>query len=183
MKINKKVTIIFLTIFILLYITIALVETINLSSKNVNEAFEKFVDSELATDRFNKSEICNKVIHSIDENNTFVILELNKDVAIVQFKKGLFGWKLKHFNYNTNKGLSYSGVNSSNEHQYYGIIPENLFADTQMVKVNDMTAKIIKLNEKTGFWYLISKNKGNNDNFDNINIYFLNFDREVIKKL
>jgi len=64
-------------------------------------------------------------------------------VIVAQFEERLFGWMLKYYSYNRNGGSSYSGVRSSNENIFYGVIPEDILDKTHAIKVNDIEAATI----------------------------------------
>ncbi|WP_164669976.1 hypothetical protein [Virgibacillus doumboii] len=173
---RKKATLIFVTTIIFIYGIFAVIETINLSSKTVDEAFEKFINSEFKTDGA-QNEIGDKAFYRVD-NYTFVPFEVGNNVSLVQFEKGIFGWKRKYYSHNENGDYSYSSVQSSKNNLFHGVIPKDLVTETKNIKVNGIDAEIIMLNDKAGIWIMMNDN--NEDNLNNINIDFLNAGGNVV---
>ena len=160
---------------ILIFAIIAVVETVSLSSKTVDKAFEKFIKSELKT----KNEISDKVVYPYgDGDYGLVVYEMDGHISVVQFEKGLFGWKQKYYSHDENEGYSYS----NNSELFHGVIPKDIVTKTKSVKVNNLDAKIITLNDKTKVW-VMTKNKLNKDNFDTIYVNFLDNDGKVIGEI
>jgi hypothetical protein len=104
-------------------------------------------------------------------NSAFVPFEVSDKVSLVQFEKGLFGWKRTYYSHNSNEGYSYSTVVDGNENiLLHGIIPKDIVTEIKTIKVNGHDADIIMLNDITGIWLMMDENKGN---FNNIKITFL----------
>lgn len=168
---RTKTILIFVISIILVYAIFASIETANLSSKTVDEAFEKFINSEFKTE-VAQNEIGDKEFYRIG-NYTFVPFEVGNNISLVQFVKGKFGLKEKYISQGENRGYSYSSVvdKLNEEILLHGVIPEDIVTETKTVRVNGIDADLVILNDKTKFWLLMNNN--NQIKFSNINIDFL----------
>ncbi|MUK87894.1 hypothetical protein GMD78_05710 [Ornithinibacillus sp. L9] len=177
----KKVTLVFVTMIIFIYAFLAIIETIHISSSTVDEAFEKFINSEFKTESA-RDKIGDKASYRYDDY-AIIPFEVGNDVSLVQFKKGLFGWKIDFYSHNSNKGYSYSSMvdESSGEILLHGVIPRDIVTSTKNIKVNGIDADIFMLNDKAGIW-LMTNNK-NKENFDNIKIDFIDEVDNVIGEM
>ncbi|WP_216831402.1 hypothetical protein [Alkalihalobacterium elongatum] len=137
---TSKITLIFVTLIVFIYAILAIIETVNLSSKNVDQAFETFIASEFKTE-VAQNEIGDKEFYEKD-NYTFVPFEFGNHVSLVQFEKGIFGWKLSYYSYATNKDYSYSSVvdRLAGDILLHGVIPEDIVTETKSVAVNGIDA-------------------------------------------
>ncbi|MGM9930887.1 hypothetical protein [Pradoshia sp.] len=158
---------------IILYALFASIGEVRQSSKTVDEAFEKFKKE------FVYSEISDKQFYLI-ENSTFLLFEAGNTVSLVQFEKGIFGWKPTYYSHDEDRGLSYSSSFDFGEALLHGVIPEEITNETNTVKVNGIEADIVKLNDKTRVWILINNKP---KNFSNINIDFLDKDGHIISEI
>ncbi|CEG27203.1 hypothetical protein [Bacillus sp. B-jedd] len=166
---SKKVTLIIGTTLIFIYALFAVEETISQRSKTVEEAFEKYINSEFKIEVTQK-EIGDKAFYRKGKF-AFVPFELSDNVSLVQFEKGLFGWKRTYYSHNSNEGYSYSTVVDGNgDILLHGVIPRDIVTEIKTIKVNGHDADIIMLNDNTGIWLMINENK---NNFKNIKISFL----------
>jgi hypothetical protein len=176
---SKKVTLIIGTTIIFIYSIFAIKETISLSSKTVDEAFEKYINSEFKTEVAQK-EIGDKEYYRTG-NSAFVPFEVSDKVSLVQFEKGVFGWKRAYYSHNNNEGYSYSTVVDGNgDILLHGVIPRDIVTEIKTVKVNAHDADIIMLNDKTGIWLMMNENK---NNFNNIKISFLDEGGNVVAEM
>jgi hypothetical protein len=151
----SKIAFILAIIVFLVYVICGINETINLSSRTVDIAFEKFLKTDFKTNyqSLQNEDFVNKKVYRT-KKFAVVPFEVGNQVSIVVFQKGLFGWKMMEFSHNQQSlGYSYS----SDSPLIYGIIPENLASKTHILKVNGKEAKIIKLNQKTKVWLFINK--------------------------
>ena len=176
MEKRNKFTLTLVTSFILIYAILAVVETVSLSSKTVDEAFEKFIKGELKSE----NEIGDKVVYPYgDGDYELVIYEMGGHISLVQFEKGLFGWIRTFYSHDKNGGYSYS--NNNNE-LFHGVIPKDIVTKTKSVKVNNIDAEIITLNDKVKVWIMIN-DEGDKHDFDNIYVNFLDNDGKVIGEI
>lgn len=178
---RTKTISIFVISMIFIYAIFASIETVNLSSKTVDEAFEKFINSEFKTE-VAQNEIGDKEFYRIG-NYTFVPFEVGNNVSLVQFEKGKFGWKQTYYSQGEDRGYSYSSVvDELNEDiLLHGVIPKDIVTETKTIKVNGIDADIVMLNDKTRIWILMNNN--NQKNFSNINIDFLDNVGNIIGKI
>jgi hypothetical protein len=178
---RTKATLIFVTSIVFIYAIFAVIETVNLSSKTVDEAFEKFINSEFKTE-VAQDEIVDKEFYR-NGNHTFVPFEVGNNVSLVQFEKGIFGWKLSSYSHDRNEGYSYSSVvdEINGDILLHGVIPKDIVTETKTIKVNGKDADIIMLNDKAGIWIMMSNN--NQENLDNISIEFLDNVGNIIGKM
>ena len=175
MEKRNKFILTLVTSFILIFAILAVVETVSLSSKTVDEAFEKFIKGELKSE----NEIGDKVVYPYgDGDYDLVIYEMDGHISLVQFEKGLFGWKQKYYSNDKNGGYSYS----NNNELFHGVIPKDVVTETKNVKVNNLDAEIISLNDREKVWIMI-KDEGKNYDLDNINVKFLDNDGKVIGEI
>lgn len=152
----SKIAFILAIIIFLVYVICGINETINLSSRTVDIAFEKFLKTDFETNyqSLQNDDILNKKVYRT-KNFAFVPFEVGNQVSIVVFQKGLFGWEMLEFSYNQDSGgYSYS----SDRPYFYGLIPKNLAPKTYVIKVNGKEARIIKLNPATKVWVFINQN-------------------------
>lgn len=177
---RKKITLIIGISIIFIYAIFAIIETVNLSSKTVDEAFEKFINSEFKT-KVVQNEIGDKEFYR-KGSSTFVPFEISDNVSLVQFEKGVFGWKRTYYSHNSNDDYSYSTVvdELSGDILLHGVIPKDVVTEIKTIKVNGKDADIIMLNEKTGIWLMMNDNK---DNFNNIKIDFLDDVDNVVAEM
>ncbi|CAM3878805.1 hypothetical protein [Mesobacillus thioparans] len=176
---SKKVTLIIGATIILIYAIFAIADTVSQSSKTVDEAFERYINSEFKTEVVQK-EIGDKKFYR-KGHSTFVIFEVSDKVSIVQFEKEVFGWKRTYYSDNRNEGDSYSTVVDGNgDILLHAVIPRNIVNEIKTIKVNGHDADIIMLNDKTGIWLMMNENK---DNFNNIKISFLDEVGNVIAEM
>ncbi|MEK4535848.1 MULTISPECIES: hypothetical protein [Peribacillus] len=178
---RTKATLIFVTTIVFIYAILAIIETVNLSSKTADEAFEKFINSEFKTE-VAQNEIGDKEFYRIG-NYTFVPFEVGNNVSLVQFEKGIFGWKLSYYSQDENGGYSYSSVvdELNGDILLHGVIPKDIVTKTKTIKVNGKDADIVMLNDKAGIWIMMNNN--NQENFDNIKIEFLDNVGNIIGKM
>ncbi|WP_059170262.1 hypothetical protein [Bacillus sp. FJAT-27445] len=179
-KRTKTISILAILI-IFIYAIFAINEEVSLSSKTVDEAFEKFINSEFMAE-VAKNKIGDKEFYRIG-NYTFVPFEVDNNVSLLQFEKGIFGWKQTYFSHGENGGYSYSSVVDvlNGDILLYGVIPKDIVTETKTIKVNGIDADIIMLNDKTGIWILIKNNS--QKNFANITINFLDNVGNIIGKM
>lgn len=177
---NHKKTIIFSIIAIVcIYAALAVIETKNLSSKTVYQAFEKFSHDEFTKQQQGK--ILDPVFYQ-EKNTAFVPFIIGNDIALTQFDKGLFGWKQSYYSRDRNEAFSYStSVVDDRVTLYHGSIPSDITGQTHAVKINDKEAKILKLNQDVKVWILANVNDREQDD-DNVHIDFLDEDGAVIRK-
>ncbi|MBT2695737.1 hypothetical protein [Bacillus sp. ISL-55] len=177
---RKKATIIIGTSIIFIYVIFAIIETVNLSSKTVEEAFEKFINSEFKTE-VSQNAIGNKVYYRKGKS-VFVPFEVNNNVSLVQLEKGVFGWKRTYYSLNSNEGYSYSTFidELNGDILLHGVIPKEVVTEIKTIKVNGNEADIVMLNEKSKIWLMMNDNK---DNFNNIKIDFLDEVGNVIAEM
>ena len=178
---RTKATLIFVPSIVFIYAIFAIIETVNLSSKTVDETFEKFINSEFKTE-VAQTEIVDKEFYR-NGNHTFVPFEVGNNVSLVQFKKGIFGWKLSYYSHDRNEGYSYSNVvdELNGDILLHGVIPKDIVAETKTIKVNGKDADIVMLNDKAGIWIMM--NNKNQENFDNIKINFVDEVGNVIAEM
>ncbi|MGE7661296.1 hypothetical protein ACQKL6_06190 [Peribacillus sp. NPDC097197] len=178
---RTKTILIFVISIILIYAIFASIETANLSSKTVDEAFEKFINSEFKTE-VAQNEIGDKEFYRIG-NYTFVPFEVGNNISLVQFVKGKFGWKEKYISRGENRGYSYSSVvdKLNEEILLHDVIPEDIVTETKTVRVNGIDADIVMLNDKTRVWIVMNNN--HLKKFSNINIDFLDNVGNVVGKI
>lgn len=177
---RKKVILIIGTSIISIYAIFTIIETINLSSKTVEEAFEKYINSEFKTE-VAQNEIGKKAFYR-NGKSVFVPFEVNGNVSLVQFEKGLFGWKRTYYSHNNNEDYSYSTVVDEiyGDILLHGVIPKDIVTEIRTIKVNGNDTDIIMLNDKTGIWLMMNDNK---DNFNNIKIDFLDEVGNVVAEM
>ncbi|GAM12472.1 hypothetical protein [Mesobacillus selenatarsenatis] len=177
---RKKATIIIGTSIIFIYVIFAIIETINLGSKTVDEAFEKYMNSEFKTE-VAQNAIGNKEFYRKGKP-VFVPFEVNDNVSLVLFEKGVFGWKRTYYSNNSNEGYSYSTfVDELNgEILLHGVIPKDIVTEIKAINVNGNEADIVMLNDKTGIWLMMNDNK---DNFNNIKIDFIDEVGNVVAEM
>ena len=178
---GKRAKATFVTSIVLIYVILAIIETVNLSSKTVDEAFEKFLNSEYKNETV-ENKIVGKEVYR-NGNSTFVAFEVGNEVSLVQFVKGIFGWKLSYHSRDRNEGYGYSNfVDEINgDIILHGIIPRDIVTETKTITVNGEDANIVMLNEKVGIWLMM--NKINKENFDNIQINFVDEVGNVIAEM
>lgn len=177
---SKKVTVIIGTLIIFLYALFAILETVSVSSKTVNEAFEKYINSEFKIE-VAQNEIGDKEFYR-KGNSAFVPFEVSDKVSLVQFEKGVFGWKQTYYSNNSNNDYSYSTVvdEINGGILLHGVIPRDIVTEIKTIKVNGINADIIMLNDKTGIWLMVNNNKAN---FNNIKIAFLDKIGNVVAEM
>ena len=154
------------------YTIFASIESAKLSSKTVDEAFERFKNE------FVQTEIDYKAFYRIG-NSTFVPFEVGNYVSLVQFEKGIFGWKPTYYSHDEDRGSSYSSF-VDGDILLHGIIPKEIVAETKTLKVNGIEADIVRLNDQTSVWILMNNTP---KNFSNINIDFLDSDGHIISEI
>lgn len=144
---------------------------------NYDAAFEKYISNEFLLES-NRDKIGNKEFYKKD-NIVFVPYEFGDKVYFAQFYKGMFGWRLTSSDRSGNGGYSYSSdVDTlSNEILMYGVIPEDIVAETNSIKVNGTDADIIMLDDKKFVWVMMNDNK---ENFNDVQIDFLDKAGNVI---
>lgn len=175
----KKVTLIIGTTIIFIYAIFSIMEAVSLSSKTVDEAFKKYINSEFKTEVAQK-EIGDKEFYR-KGNSAFVPFELIDKVSLVQFEKGVFGWKRTYYSHNSNEDDSYSTVvNGNGDILLHGVIPRDIVTEVKTIKVNGHDADIIMLNDKAGIWLMMNENK---DKFNNIKINFLDEVGNVVAEM
>ena len=157
---------------IVTYAIFASIESAKLSSKNVDEAFEKFKNE------FVETKIGDKEFYGIG-NSIFVPFEVGNTVSLVQFEKGIFGWKPIYYSQDEDRGSSYSSV-VDGDILLHGVIPKDIEAETKTIKVNGIEADIVRINDKTRVWIMINNKP---KNFSNINIDFLDNDGHIISEI
>lgn len=175
---HMSVTLIIGTLIIFIYAIFAIIETVNLSSKTVDEAFEKYINGEFKAE-VARNEIGNKEFYRKGES-VFVPFEVNDKVSLVQFEKGVFGWKRAYYSNNNNGSYSYSTVVGNEDILLHGVIPTDIVTEIKTIKVNGNVADIVMLNDKTGFWLMMNDNK---DNFIEIKIDFLDEVGNVVAEM
>lgn len=110
---GKKRILVLVSSILLVYALFAIIETVNLNSKTVDEAFIKFTESQSL-----KNKIVDKAVYTID-NIAFVPFKTGNQVSMVIFVKGWFGWEMKEYS----RKLQSGGTDySSDMDLYYGII-------------------------------------------------------------
>lgn len=157
---------------IVTYAIFASIESATLSFKTVDEAFEKFKNE------FVHAEIGDKEFYRIG-NSTFVPFEVGNSVSLVQFEKGIFGWKPTYYSHDEDRGSSYTSL-VDGDILLHGVIPKDIVAETKTIKVNGVEADIVRLNDKTSVWILMSNKP---KNFSNRNIDFLDNDGQIISEI
>jgi uncharacterized protein YdgA (DUF945 family) len=178
---RTKTISIFVISMIFIYAIFASIETVNLSSKTVDEAFKNFINGEFKTE-VAQNKIGDKEFYRIG-NYTFVPFEVGNNVSLVQFEKGIFGWKQTYYSQEEDRGYSYSSVvdELNDDILLHGVIPKDIVTETKTIKVNGIDADIVMLNDKTRIWILMNNN--NQKNFSNINIDFLDNVGNIIGKI
>jgi len=177
---RTKVTLIIITSIIFIYAIFAIIETVNLNSKTVDEAFGKFISSEFKTEDA-QNQIGDKEFY-IKGNSVFVPFEVGDNVSLVQFEKGVFGWKRTYYSHSSNEGYSYSTVvdELNGDILLHGGLPKDIVTEIKTIKVNGKDADIVMLNDKTGIWLMMNDNK---DNFINIKIDFFDEVGNVVAEM
>ncbi|MFV8830359.1 hypothetical protein [Alkalihalobacterium sp. APHAB7] len=181
MRKRTKAVFIFVTFIVFIYAIFAVVETVHLSSKTVEGAFEKFINNDINTEGV-QNEIGDKEFYQ-NGNYTFVPFVVDDNVSLVQFEKGIFGWKRIYYSHNRNEGLSYSTVvdELKGDILIHGVIPKEIVTQTKIIQVNGIDAEIILLNDISGIWILLdNKIQGN---FGSIQIEFLDEFGNVIAEM
>ena len=153
------------------YTIFASLESAKLSSKTIDEAFERFKNEYVQT------EIDYKAYYQIG-NSTFVPFEVGNYVSLVQFEKGIFGWKPTYYSHDE-EDASYSSF-VDGDILLHGVVPKDIVAETKTIKVNGIEADIVRLNDQTSVWILMNNTP---KNFSNINIDFLNIDGHIISEI
>ena len=157
---------------IVTYAIFASIESAKLSSKTVDEAFEKFKNE------FVQTEIGDKEFYRIG-NSTFVPFEVGNTVSLVRFEKGIFGWKPTYYSHDEDRGSSYTSF-ADGDILLHGVLPKDIVAETKTIKVNGIEADIVRLNDKTSVWILMNNKP---KNFSNRNIDFLDKDGQIISEI
>ncbi|KMY43926.1 hypothetical protein AC622_06395 [Bacillus sp. FJAT-27916] len=157
---------------IVTYAIFASIESAKLSSKTVDEAFEKFKNE------FVQTEMGDKEFYRIG-NSTFVPFEVGNSVSLVRFEKGIFGWKQTYYSHDEDRGSSYTSI-VDGDILLHGIIPKDIVAETETLKVNGIEADIVRLNDKTSVWIFMNNKP---KNFSNRNIDFLDKDGQIISEI
>ncbi|WP_102026887.1 hypothetical protein [Salirhabdus sp. Marseille-P4669] len=176
MERRTKATLIFVTSIVSIYVIFAMIETANLSSKTVDEAFGKFINGEFKTE-VAQNEIDKEFYRK--GNYTFVPFEFEDSVSLVQFEKGIFGWKKSYHSHYKNRDYSHSGFYGDGESLFHGIIPKDIVSETKTIKVNGKNADIVMLNNEIAIWIIMDIQ----NNFDNLNIDALDKFGNVIAEL
>jgi len=181
---RKRVILTFFIAIIFTYGIFAVIETINLSSKTVEEAFEKFLNSEFQ-DRV-QQDIGNRAFYQFDDD-ALVPFEVGDQVSFAEFEKGIFGWKQVYYSQDNNEDYSYSMIESDESILFHGVIPADIIADTQTIWVNGINAEIIMLNSNTGVWVMpidkITDNSDSQQDVTNIPVKFLDKKGNVIGEI
>lgn len=178
---RKRLVLTLILAIIFICAVFALFEQISLSSKTIDVAFVKFINNEFSESTSNN--IGDKSFYQI-ENDIFVPFEVGDDVSLVQFEKGIFGWKQKYYSHNKNGGYSYSSSQSDDNNLFHGIIPKDIVTETSNIKVNGLDAETIMLNNNTGVWIMMADNDSDGEHdFNKISVDFLDKDGNVILKL
>jgi len=177
---GKNTTLIFILSIISIYGAFAIIETIKLSSKTVDEAFETFVNNEFQTEAA-RNDIGDKEILRIG-NYAFVPFEVGDHVSFVHFEKGLFGWKRRSYTRKPNDGYSYAGSYDeiNEEIVLHGVLPKDAGTEIRTIKVNGNVADIVKLNDKDRVWIYMN----NQDvNFNSLRIKFFDEVGNVVREI
>jgi len=176
-KINKIVFAITLGVWmILFYAIMGIVETVNLSSNTVEEAFEKFVDEKFGS---NSNQTIKKEQKVYRRGNLIIVpFIIGEKLAFVEFQKGIFGWMQKRYTHSySDNDDGYSATDDSNGDKIlYGVIPKNILKQVKNIKVNGIYADIINVNGDKAFWLLVSIP----DLYKNIKIEFLDGNGKVL---
>jgi len=169
---GNKATLIFVSTIIIIYVILAIIETMSISYKTVDEAFENFLESHFNIDDFPDDRVQGKEFYNVGDD-MFVPFEVDDNLSVVTFENGWFGWKFNGASFNIDNNMDFSGEIIGDKEIIYGRIPENIFVETDRVMVNDSFAKTIKLNADTGVWLIVKRDSENQDDTERINIQFI----------
>lgn len=177
MEILRKASLIIATSIVFIYTISAIIELRNQSSKTLDAAFEKYINNEFLLES-NRDKVGNKEFYKKDKI-AFVPYEYGDKVYFAQFYKGIFGWRLTSSDRSGNGGYSYSSDvnNISKDIIVYGVIPEDIVAETTSIIVNGTDADIIMLDDKKYVWVMMNDKK---ENFSNVQINFLDQTGNVV---
>ena len=170
---RKYFTLIFVSAFIFIYVIFAVIETMSISYKTPDEAFASYLESTFNTDDFPEEKIQAKEFHRVGDD-LFVPYKVDDSLSVVSFENGWFGWKMRSATTYIDEDNLFLNMVIGDKQIIYGLIPENLFTETEVVMVNDSFADTIELDADTGLWLFVNNDFEDHDDTATLNIQFMN---------
>ncbi len=168
---RRKITLILVALILSGYATMAIVETFTLSFDTVDEAFSDFLGKEHG---IGYEGIEGKAYYQVD-NQVYVPYVVNNNTSLARFNKGRLGWQYKGVSHYTNKAgqsFSLSRNELNGETVVHGLVPKKMIDDIETVKVGNLEAEVIQINEKAAIWLLVT-NSLLMDSIEEITVSFL----------
>ncbi|UCZ53741.1 hypothetical protein LGQ02_02840 [Bacillus shivajii] len=167
---NKKVILTVIITLLMLYVSLALIETKSISFSSVEEAF----DNLLVLENIKQDDIVDKTI-SKNDNYAVILFDAGNRFAFALFEENSFGWRMG--SYSTSTGDNSNSISRTSS-LITGWIPDEYAFDTEKVLLNDNEAMILELDNNNRSWVFIDTE--NEIQTDDLNIRFIDIAGNVV---